>query len=77
MTDSSFFVGEKKNIDFAARAKDEKAAIDFALTFEKDTLLFFYQIRDLVKASGREVIDAIIEAEKEHIRKSNEVKSTL
>ena len=77
MTDSSFFVGEKKNIDFAARAKDEKEAVDFAMDFEKDTLLFFYQIRDLVKASGKAVVDAIIEAEKEHIRKLSEVKSTL
>lgn len=77
MTDSSFFVGRKKSINMATKASSDKEAIDFAMLFEKDTLLYFYHIKDIVKAGGRPVLDKIIQEEKDHIRKLAEIKSTL
>ncbi len=77
MTDSSFFLGGDKDINLAVKASDDKEAVGFALNFEKDTLLYFYQIRDLVKAANRPVVDKIINEEKEHIRKLIDVKKNL
>jgi len=77
MTDSSFFLGGNKDINLAVKASDDKEAIRFAFNFEKDTLLYFYQIRDIVKAADREVVDRIINEEKNHIRKLAEVKKNL
>ena len=77
MTDSSFFVGGDKNINLAAKTKDEKEAVDFAIGFEKDTLLFFYQILDIVKSADRPVVEKIVQEEKEHIKKLAEIKKTL
>ncbi len=41
MTDNRLFDGPDKNIALATKASDEKSAVEFALGFEKDTLLFF------------------------------------
>ena len=77
MTDSSFFLGDDKSISLAVKASSDKETIGFALNFEKDTLLYFYQVRELVKAADRPVVDKIINEEKEHIRKLADVKKNL
>jgi len=77
MVDSSFFLGGDKNINMAAKAADDKSAVDFAIGFEKDTLLFFYQILDVVKPANKPVIEKIIAEEKDHIRKLAEIKKSL
>ena len=77
MTDSSFFLGSEKNINLATKTSDEKEVVDFAIGFEKDTLLFFYHLRDIVKETNRPVVDGIINEEKAHIQKLTEIKQSL
>ena len=74
MTDSSLFQGEDKNIVLASKASEEASAVDFAIGFEKDTLLFFYQLADLVHSIHKPMIQTIINEEKEHIRKLAEMR---
>ncbi|MBM3188879.1 MAG: hypothetical protein FJZ90_09175 [Chloroflexi bacterium] len=40
-----------------------------AIDFEKQTLLFFYGLRDLVQPANRPLIDQIMEEEKSHVRR--------
>lgn len=40
-----------------------------AAGFEKQTLLFFYQLRDLVQPANRALLDEIIAEEKRHVRR--------
>jgi rubrerythrin len=40
-----------------------------AIAFEKETLLFFYSVRDLVSAPNRALVDKIVAEEKKHIRR--------
>ncbi len=77
MTDSSLFLGGDKNINLAVKASNEKETVDFAMKFEKDTLLFFYELKDLVKTVNKPVIEKIISEEKEHIKKLAEMKKAL
>ncbi|MBN2031493.1 ferritin family protein [bacterium] len=77
MTDSSFFVGGNKNINMASKAADDKEAIDFALAFEKDTILFFYQLKDLLRTKDKPIVEKVIQEEKEHIRQLSEMKKAL
>lgn len=74
MTNSSFFLGGDKNINMASKADSDKAAIEYAIGFEKDTLLFFYQIKEIVKASEKLIIDKVIQEEKIHIKKLTAMK---
>ena len=74
MTDSSFFLGGDKPIHMAFKATDDHQAIDFAIAFEKDTLLFFYQLIDLLKSNEKTIVEKIIQEEKKHIQKLTEMK---
>ena len=76
MVESSIFLGNK-NIDFAANSETDKKAVEFALGFERDTLLFFYELKDMIKSSGKDVISKIINEEKEHIKRLSEMKKLM
>ena len=77
MVDSSIFMGKNKNINFTLESQNDKDAIDFALGFEKGTILFFYQLKDMVKSGVKDVIQKIINKEKEHIRRLTEMKKLV
>jgi rubrerythrin len=77
MTDSGLFQGDDKNIVMASKASEETSAVDFAIGFEKDTLLFFYQLEDLVHSIHKPMVQVIIIEEKEHIRRLAEMRKEL
>ena len=47
--------------------KEPLQAIDIAIGFEKDTLLFFYELLNVTPAKAREAVKAIVEEEKRHV----------
>jgi rubrerythrin len=49
----------------------DASAIRYALGFEKDTILFFYELRSLVRDKDQAIIDELIEEERRHIRQLN------
>ena len=51
----------------AAGAMDEREALQAALGFEKETLLFYHEVRDVVRGPGQQTVDQIIQEEKRHI----------
>lgn len=65
---SSFFEGSDKALSLADQVTDEKEALRMAMGFEKETLLFFYDLRDMVSEADREVLGRIIAEEKSHLR---------
>ncbi|GAF87330.1 unnamed protein product, partial [marine sediment metagenome] len=75
LVDSKFFSSPEKAINLAKEAKDELEVIYAAIDFEKDTLLFFYQILEMIKS--QELVKKIIEQEKKHILRLSTMKSKL
>ncbi len=65
IVESEFFLGKNKSLPSLTRVKTVEDAVDFALGFEKETLLYFYGIKDAVKE--KEVIEEIINEERSHI----------
>jgi rubrerythrin len=65
IVESEFFLGKHKSLPSLDHVKTVSDAVRFAIGFEKETLLYFYAIRDVVKS--RSVIDEIIEEERSHI----------
>lgn len=53
----------------AAGAMEEGEALRAALGFEKETLLFYYELREAVRGAGQQVVDRIIEEEKHHFQR--------
>jgi len=52
----------------AAGITAAKEALDLALRFEKDSILIFQELYNVVDASGKDIIGKLIEQEKQHIR---------
>ena len=65
IVDSEFFLGKDKCLPSLEHVKTAAEAINFALCFERETLLYYYALRETTK--GREIIDEIIKEEKSHI----------
>ncbi|MBN1836033.1 MAG: ferritin family protein [Spirochaetales bacterium] len=76
-TDSRFFVGEDKAISLARKTTDPLEAIDIAIGFEKDTLLFFYELLNVTPASSKQAARDIVEEEKRHVQLLSERKQRL
>jgi rubrerythrin len=76
-TDSRFFIGEDKAIQEARKTTDVKEAIDVAIGFEKDTLLFFHEIRQVTPSKAHKATDQIIDEERRHVKQLLERKKNL
>ena len=70
--DREFFAPEAKIHAIPLGATDGER-IHQAIEFEKQTLLFFYGLRDLVRRANQEAVDEIIDQEKSHIRRLSEM----
>lgn len=66
---SSLFEGPDRALASAEEAADEQEAIRMAIGFEKETLLFFYNLSDLVSERNRKTVQQIINEEKSHVRR--------
>jgi rubrerythrin len=63
--ESQFFLGRGKSLPSMDHLKSVRDAVQFALGFEKETLLYFMELRKIVKE--KEMVDEIINEEKSHI----------
>jgi rubrerythrin len=63
--ESEFFLGRGKALPSMDHVKTVKDAVMFAIGFEKETLLYFYELRNVVKE--KEIVDEVINEEKSHI----------
>lgn len=66
IVESEFFLGKNKSLPSMDHIKSVEDAINFAIGFEKETLLYFYGIMDAVKE--KEIVEEIINEERSHIR---------
>lgn len=66
---SAFFEGSDKVLSLAEQVTDEQEALQMALGFEKETLLFFFDLRDKVSDADKPVVERIIDEERGHMRR--------
>jgi rubrerythrin len=66
---NQFFANPENALNLATQAKDEREALGAALSFEKETLLFFHELRDAVRGPAQQTVGQIIEEEKRHIQR--------
>ena len=59
---------EATGLRVVAEMKDDTAALDFALAFEKDTILFMQQMREMIPEHDRERLSVLIQQEHIHVR---------
>ncbi|OGW41198.1 MAG: hypothetical protein A2Y97_11405 [Nitrospirae bacterium RBG_13_39_12] len=75
IVDSEFFIGKDKCLPSLEHVKTALEAINFALCFERETLLYYYTLRELTKE--KEIVDEIIKEEKSHILWLNNLRKSF
>jgi len=70
--ESEFFLGSGKALLKMKEIQGVQDAIEFALAFEKETVLYFLGLKKAVKDKG--IVDEIIEEEQSHIAWLNRLK---
>ena len=64
-----FLSSPEKALNLAWQARDEQGALQSALGFERETLLFFQQLREVVRSPEQQTVDRIIREEEQHIER--------
>lgn len=75
VVESAFFLGEEKATAFLKKTNSVNDAVNFAIGFEKETLLYYIGVRDGIRE--KEVVDEIINEERTHITWLNKFKEGL
>lgn len=77
LASSRVFTDPRKGMEIARSVKDDREAIDIAIGFEKDSLLFYYEMVDLTAEREKEVVQKLIAQEKGHLMKLKELEKVL
>lgn len=77
LVDSAVFTDDKVAREMAEKAASSAEAIQIGLGAEKDSILYYSEMRNLVRERDREVVDRIIEEEKSHLRQLSDLKKKL
>jgi rubrerythrin len=67
--DHAVFSGQDKALRMAEEAETRTEALQAAMGFEKDTMLFYYDLREMVAEKDRVIISGVIQEEKRHLRR--------
>ena len=65
IVESEFFLGRNKSLTSIENLKSVEDAVRHALGFERETLLYYFSLKDVVKE--KKMVNEIIEEEKSHI----------
>ncbi len=77
LADSNIFM---KGTDGEAAAKEIKSdaeALDFAIRIEKDSILFYLELINMVRDEDRQTVKDILSEERKHIAKLTEMQASL
>jgi len=77
LVDSAVFTDDMVTSEMATRASSDIEAIELAITAEKDSILFYYGMKEIMPQPARPMVDKVIIEEKAHLRQLSELKKKL
>jgi rubrerythrin len=77
LVDSAVFSDELITGKLAGGVESDVAALDLSIGAEKDSILFYYEMRDLMPQKSQATVNKIITEEKSHLRQLSELKKKL
>jgi rubrerythrin len=78
ITDSRLFNNKDSAVRLAAQAVSEDEIFEYAIRFEKDTILYFYTIKDnVINSDAVKTLKSIIEEEISHVLRLTEYKQSI
>jgi rubrerythrin len=77
LTDSTVFTDDMITSEMATQADSDIKAVELGISAEKDSILFYYQMRDIMPQPSLPMINRIIAEEKSHLQQLSEIKKKL
>ena len=77
LIDEAVFTDDLITSEMATQADSDLKALELAISAEKDSILFYYEMRDNVPQRITSLINRIIAEEKTHLRQLSEIKQKL
>ena len=77
LSDEHVFTKENTGGSIANSADSEMDALDIAIGFEKDSILLYYEMKNLVPQNEKEAINELIAQEQEHYRRLTSIKESF
>ncbi len=77
LVDNNVFAGDCNAAELAEKVKTPLEAIEMALGFEKDSVIFFIQLKKVMPAVEQFAVEEMIEEENRHIKKLLLIKKDL
>jgi rubrerythrin len=77
LVDSAVFSDELIASKMAKGAESDTSALELAIGAEKDSILFYYEMRDIMPQRAQATVNKIITEEKSHLRQLSELKKKL
>lgn len=77
LSEGHVFSGDEAVKSLVAKAANEAEVIHLALSAERDSLLFYWEMRGLIRQQDLPVVDRIMDEERSHVRQLNELKGQI
>jgi len=77
LVDSAVFTDDTITSEIATRASSDIEAMELAIGAEKDSILFYYEMREILPQPVQPAVTKIIAEEKSHLRELFELKKKL
>ena len=77
LADSAVFTDEFLNGELAAVADSDTQAVELGVSAEKDSILFYYEMKDILPRQAQPAVDKILAEEKAHLGQLSELKKEL
>ena len=77
LVDSAVFTDDMVTSEMATKAGSDIEALELAISAEKDSILFYYEMKDIMPQRAQPTVNKIIAEEKSHLRQLSELKKKL
>jgi len=77
LVESAVFSDEIASSETLNHAESDISALETAISAEKDSILFYYEMRDIIPRNTHQAIEQILNEEKLHLRQLTEIKKKL
>lgn len=67
LIDTSVFTSDQTAREVMKRASSNREAVEIGIGAEKDSIMFYSEMRDLIRPQDREVVERIINEERSHL----------
>jgi len=77
LVDSAVFADDMTTSEMATEADSDIEAMELAISAEKDSILFYYEMKEIMPQRAQPTVNKIMTEEKSHLRQLSELKRKL